>query len=105
MKKLLYCLTLFVVLLSCDKENTECDSECFNALVRWGGEPGADGLGWYIQKLDSVGQRTYIPTNLPEQYKVDSLPVSTCVQLTDEKFYCMCVQPMNKYKVTSITRR
>ena len=50
MKGIFIFLVFSVMLLSCKKEH---QSFCLNAAVKWGGDPAADGLGWYI--MDSVG--------------------------------------------------
>jgi hypothetical protein len=104
MKKLFYLVVLFVVLLSCRKDGEE-NEVCFNGVVRWGGAPAADGLGWVIYKEEGSPSKPFIPRNLPDGFKTDNLAVHVCLYETNEKFYCQCVEPYNKYHIISITRR
>lgn len=92
---------MFILLAtSCKKQ---LDPFCTNAEVRWGGDPAADGLGWHL--FDSIGgAKFFIPINLPDSLKIDGLPVNVCMYKTDEKFYCECARPLNKYQITSIRR-
>lgn len=100
MKKSALIFFVFIILGSCTKDNK---SFCVNALVRWGGPPAADGLGWYLI-VDSTRGISYIPKNLPENFKVDDLQVNVCLKKTNEKFNCMCASPLNKYEITSIRK-
>jgi hypothetical protein len=101
MKKVVSPILLLLFFAACKKEHA--DTICLDAAVKWGGEPAADGFGWYI--FDSVGGiKNYIPLNLPDGLKIDGLSVHVCMYETTEKFYCMCPQPMNKYHITQIRR-
>jgi hypothetical protein len=101
MKKVVFPILLLLFFAACKKEHA--DTICLDAAVKWGGEPAADGFGWYI--FDSVGGiKNYIPLNLPDGLKIDGLSVHVCMYETTEKFYCMCPQPMNKYNITQIRR-
>lgn len=102
MKKIVYALAFVLVLVSCKKE--EASSICTDATVLWGGDPAADGLGWYLSAGDSVDHKTYIPQNLPDNFKIDGQAVHVCMYETNEKFYCQCVRPLNKYHITTIRR-
>ena len=105
MKKIVLCFFLTVFLFSCKKEQ---QSFCVDAVVKWGGAPEADGLGWYLVQddtIDSLTHISYIPQNLPDAFKVDNLAVNACMYQTSEKFYCMCAQPVVKFHITSIQRR
>lgn len=104
MRYVLYFLLFTTIFLSCKKEN-ERETSCFNGIVEWRGSPAADGLGWTISNDDSVSPKTFIPRNLDDDFKVDGLKVSVCLYETDEKASCFCVQPPNKYHITSIRRR
>lgn len=93
------------LLFSCKKEK-QGKSLCFDGVVRWTGDPAADGLGWAIFADDSTAvYRPFIPQNLPDAYKANELKIAVCVSETDEKFYCMCAVPLNKYRIGSIKRR
>ena len=101
MKKVVFPILLLLFFAACKKEHA--DTICLDAAVKWGGEPAADGFGWYI--FDSVGGiKIYVPLNLPDVLKIDGLSVHVCMYETTEKFYCMCPQPMNKYHITQIRR-
>ena len=102
MKKLTVLISVIIILASCAKEK-ESKSFCVNAMVRWGGPPAADGMGWYLI-VDSTRGISYIPKNLPENYKVDDLQVNVCLSKTNEKFSCMCASPVYKYEITSISK-
>jgi len=104
MKALFIYLLSLIFLSGCNKEKEEADM-CFNGIVRWMGEPAADGLGWTIQKDDSITTQPFIPRNLSDEFKVNNLKVHVCMYKTDEKFYCHCVQPLDKYHITSIQKR
>ena len=103
--KSLFLFALTVALLAaCSKQSTEPEI-CFDGVVRWMGEPAADGLGWTIHKDDSINYRPFIPRNLSDDFKLNNLKVHVCLYKTEEKFYCHCVQPLDKYHITSIQRR
>ncbi|TWI81648.1 hypothetical protein IQ13_2666 [Lacibacter cauensis] len=93
---LAFTLALFT---SCKKE-----IQCTDGMIRWGGEPAADGLGWYFVSAD-LGNKPVKLKNLPENYLLDSLKVTTCVQPLTEKYQCFCATPLDMYKVLKISRR
>lgn len=101
MKKILIaCLCIFM-LMACSKEENE--TVCLNARVKWGGDPAADGLGWYL--LDTIGGLSfYYPQNLPENFKTDDLSVHVCLYETREKFYCMCSSFPYKSHIVTIRK-
>jgi hypothetical protein len=102
MKNILFYILFLVFAVGCAKEKHP-DSICINGTVRWGGDIGADGLGWHI--TDSVGGlKFYFPRNLPEGLKTDGLSVYVCMYETDEKFYCQCASFPNKHHITSIKK-
>jgi hypothetical protein len=101
MKKIVFPILLLSFIAACKKEHAE--EICLDAAIKWGGEPAADGLGWYI--MDSVGGiKNYIPSNLPDSLKIDGQSVHVCMYETTEKFYCECLHPLNKYHITQIRR-
>lgn len=105
MKRVLYLVGMLSLLFSCKKEKENEETFCFDGVVRWAGEPAADGLGWVLYKDDSTTTKPYIPQNLPDEFKSNDLKVAACIYETDEKFYCFCIQPLSKYRITSIKRR
>lgn len=102
--KRVFALAAFLILLgACNKKNEE--AICLDGVVRWEGNPAADGLGWVIKNDDSTNTRTYVPLELSDSYKKDGLRVAVCLKETDEKVACFCAQPMNKFRITSIQVR
>lgn len=100
MKKFLLALAVCFIFFSCKKEEP---TFCTDAAIKWGGDPAADGLGWYIL-ADSTTNKLYIPQNLPDNLKIDGQLVHVCLYKTDDKFYCQCAEPMKKYHITSIRK-
>lgn len=62
------------------KKNNETVAE-LPAHVRYGGEPAADGIGYYIQLQNS--SEIVIPINLPAAYKHPDVNDSVGVKLID----------------------
>lgn len=104
MKYALFACVFSALLLSCKKEK-QASEFCFDGIVKWMGEPAADGLGWVLYKGDSLQGSPYIPQNLPDGFKVNDRKVSACVYQTEEKFSCFCIRPLNTYRITSIKPR
>ncbi len=73
-------------------------------MIRWGGEPAVDGLGWVFNSTE-LGDRAVKLKNLPDRYLKDSLLVNVCLRKTDEKYYCFCATPMDVYEVKSIRKK
>ena len=104
MKKIIAVVASGIFLVACNKEKQGRGFCSETAVVRWSGDPAADGLGWII--FDSVGgARSMVPRNLSNEYKIDNLPVSVCMVETDEKYPCECLQAVNKYQITYIRKR
>lgn len=103
MKKVFAFAAFLIFLSACSKKSEE--TICFDGVVKWQGNPAADGLGWVIQKGDSTNMRSYVPLELANSYKKEGLNVAVCLEETDEKVDCFCAQPMYKYRITSIEVR
>jgi len=103
MKKVFAFAGILILLSACSKKNKE--TTCFDGVIKWHGNPAADGLGWVIQRGDSTNMRSYVPVELSNSYKKEGLNVAVCLEETDEKVACFCAQPMNKYRITSIKVR
>jgi hypothetical protein len=73
-------------------------------MIRWGGEPAVDGLGWYFTSAE-LGERPVKLKTIPEKYLKDSLQVNVCLRKTDEKYYCFCATPLDVYEVKSVRKR
>jgi hypothetical protein len=101
MKKLLIFLSVTMLAISCKKDERS-NTFCTDGTVIWGGDPAADGLGWYIKGADG---KTYIPENLPDSYKTNNLAITTCLYVTGEKFQCQCAAPLDVYHITSISKK
>lgn len=100
MRKIILFVAVLLALFGCKKEES---SFCSNAVVTWGGDPAADGLGWFLV-TDSVNHVFYIPQNLPDSVKIDGQAVNVCLYKTKENFYCECPGPYKKYHITSIRK-
>ena len=101
MKKLLCVFALAIFMLGCEKDRS---LECVDSVVFWGGEPAADGVGWYLS--DGRGSaNTYFVDNLPAEFRADSTPVRVCLTKTNKKRHCYCVTPPPVYHIKSIARR
>ena len=100
MKHLLSLSVLIAILFSaCNKEQN-----CTDGLIRWGGEPAVDGLGWYFTS-PVFGDKAVKLKNIPEQYLKDSLQVNVCLRKTNEKYQCFCATPLDVYEIKSIQKR
>jgi hypothetical protein len=102
-KYFLYLLAA-IALSSCSKD-VDSDSTCFDGVIRWAGNPAADGLGWVIYEDDSTTTKPFVPQNLSDNYMKDGVKVSVCLKETEEKLHCFCVEPLPKYRITSIRYR
>lgn len=105
MKKLLFITAVFCFVLSCKKEKQNAETFCFDGIVRYLGEPAADGLGWVLKNEGYESRQIYVPQNLSDNFKKDGLKVSVCLYKTDEKFSCFCTAPVDVYRIVSIIRR
>ncbi|HEY0039755.1 MAG TPA: hypothetical protein VGB71_03780, partial [Flavisolibacter sp.] len=101
MRYFFYSLLLVFIFGSCKKEQ-QSETVCFDGIIKWVGDPAADGLGWVIYKDDSASSKPFIPRNLDNNLKIDGQKVAVCLYETDEKFVCRCVQPLNKFHIKSI---
>lgn len=92
--------------VSCTREpaDTVDMSGCIDGHIYWGGDPQVDGLGWYFIGITDLKEKTKLK-DLPAAYQQDKLAVSVCVEKTDEKYYCMCVKPLDVYTIVSIRKR
>jgi hypothetical protein len=107
MKKIIIILLLAVAIAACKKNNTAAENEiCSTATIKYGGNPAADGLGWYIALPDAAAVKRAYPENLPETFKVDGLLVELCYVRTNKDFVCFCMPPLPKMvNITRIVRR
>lgn len=96
---LLFSVILTLLFTSCSKEQN-----CIDGLIRWGGEPAVDGLGWYFTSAE-FGDKAVKLKNIPEKYLKDSLQVNVCLRITDEKYQCFCAVPLEVYEIKSIRNR
>ncbi len=100
MKHLLFLSFVIAFLFTaCSKEQN-----CTDGLIRWGGEPAVDGLGWYFTSAEFADKPVKLK-NIPEKYLKDSLQVNVCLRKTDEKYQCFCATPLDVYEIKSIQKR
>lgn len=94
-----------LVTVSCKKAHEPEGDTCNNALVRWGGDPALDGVGWYLSIPGDSAVSEY-PDNMPDVLKTDGLPVYVCYERTNMDFVCFCAPPYRKIvHITYIKRR
>ncbi|MEJ8817447.1 hypothetical protein [Lacibacter sp. H407] len=98
MKQFLLSFFVFILFSACQK-----DQLCTDGVIRWGGEPAVDGLGWYFESADLP--RIVKLKDIPSRYLTDSLAVSVCLIKTNEKYQCFCAEPMDVYEVKRIGKR
>lgn len=81
MKKLPGFLLLILIALQpgCKKSNDTLAET--SAHVRYGGDPAADGIGYYI-RIDNT-QEDVIPVNLPSAYKKTDVDAVVAVKFID----------------------
>lgn len=99
MKHLLLSLIVLFVFTSCQKEKL-----CLDGVIHWGGEPAADGLGWYFLSA-KFGDKPVKLKDLPATYEVNDLPVAVCLIKTKEKYQCFCATPLDVYSIRQIRKR
>jgi len=73
---------------------------CGQGVMRWAGDPAADGLGWILS--DSTGNGSIVLLDLPEAFKKDGLPVQFCIARTQTRVPCFCVEPKYAYAIRSL---
>ena len=106
--KILLFFFVIAVALSCNKNKQFCGFatlECTDGFIFWGGDPAADGLGWYLSATRSAEKRFYIE-NPPAAFKIDSIAVNACLEETNKPIVCNCVGTKpNYYNITEIRKR
>ncbi len=107
MKKIiLLFVTAAAITVSCKKNKVTDNSSCATALVKYGGDPAADGVGWYLLVDESAGVKAEYPENLADQFKVEGLAVNVCYSKSNKDFSCYCAPPLPKMiTITSIKKR
>jgi hypothetical protein len=98
-----------VIIASCKKNQvtTDCSSatRCFDGYIFWGGDPAADGSGWYAA-TSRVQDSAFFLETVPTPFNADSTAVHICLSETSKKRICFCTGPgSNYYKIVDIIRR
>ena len=110
MKKLVILFIGILSFLSCNKRNTEAQSDfCKQGHIYWGGSYAVDGVGWYFaeNRSGSWSALQLKEEELPAAYKTsftDSTAVIICLKKTDERAPCFCSAPSYFYKIISIQK-
>lgn len=84
MKKtlLLFIPCLLLIFVACKKNNSNNDNKVTTvASLIYGGEPAADGVGWFIKLQDSSAVH---PNNLPQEFQQTTSTVRQAVKITFE---------------------
>jgi len=108
MKKtlLLIILCFMLILAACKKDHADNKKITSVASVIWGGEPAADGSGWYIKLQDSSEVH---PNNLPEEFMQTQIirqSVKVTFEYTGEKYQTgMMVYSIPVVKIYSIEKQ
>lgn len=111
MKKMIAFLFVSSIVASCVKPVTPNQNFCADGHIFWGGNPATDpnGIGYYFAIKRTGNWKFYQvkETELEAQYKstTDSIAVSICLESTNDKAPCPCVEPSYYYRVKSISRR
>ena len=100
MKHIFLSILLVLLFAACQKDT---NAVCTDGVIRWGGEPAVDGLGWYYQSEDLP--KSVKLKNLSTAWQKDGLQVQACIIKLDEKYQCFCAEPMDVYQVKSIRQR
>lgn len=88
---------------SCGEAEPKATVQSGKALVLWNGMPEADGLGWIFYFESGKIEK---PTNLADQFKIDSLHITVSYEPSNEKFPCHCSGgSINMVKIVSIARQ
>ena len=83
------CLALLfsLIITACSKDNCkkphEDRLEATATLINTG-SPALDGCGWVIR----IGDKSYSPDNLPENFQINNIQVKIVYTLSDAKFIC-----------------
>ncbi len=97
MKKIILVACVAVMaMVSCKKDNTTSNTDiCTTAMVHYGGDPLADGLGW-ILVTDTASGQYEVADNLDASFKTEGLIVDICYYKTNVDFICVCPPPVKK---------
>jgi hypothetical protein len=99
-KTLITCfLPLMALLLSyssCKKDNKQADT---NAVIL-ASSPTGVACGWTIK----IGNDTYSPTNLDDQYKQDNLKVNVTYEVLGSEFTCAWGVKLKQVHITNISK-
>src|SRR6058998_2722450 len=91
---------VLIMMTSCKKNQvaTDCSSatRCFDGYIFWGGEPAADGSGWYASTSRAQDPAFYLET-VPAPFNADSTAVHICLSETSKKRVCFCTGPVSNY--------
>jgi hypothetical protein len=106
MKKINLALLVTVIAVASCKKHTSATLTCTTAIIKYGGNPAADGVGWYLAVGDSTDTKNEYPENIDSLYMINNLAVDVCYEQTDKDFVCFCLPPFKKMvRITSIKKR
>jgi hypothetical protein len=105
MKYLVLFLILSSLSFSCKKSEESKPVTCSDGFIFWGGDPAADGAGWYFSE-DRQSPKKQLD-RLPASYQMDSTAVHICLYESDRLVSCFC-NPNNRphyFEITEIHKR
>lgn len=80
-RSVLFLLSAVLVLSACNKNSVQPTNAEETGQVLYGGDPNADGVGYYIRLDDS--HETLSPQNLPAEFKHSSVNVHVAIRYFD----------------------
>lgn len=109
MKYLSVMLLLFISLGSCNKSaDLNKEPSCEKGYIYWGGDYSVDGIGWYFtdKREGNWKFKQLKEADLPGEFKniTDSTFVSICLEKTEERAPCFCLEPSYFYKIISVKK-
>ena len=109
MKAILAIVTAVFVFSACKKNSGGPEvigpTNCFDGYIFWGGDPAADGTGWYASTTRDPRNAFYLQT-VQAPFNADSTPVHICVAETNKRMLCECAgTPPHYYKIMEIRGR
>lgn len=109
MKKMIVSLLLLISFNACIKPVQPKLDFCADGHIFWGGDPAANGIGWYFSNGRTGNWKFYQvkDAELAAEFKspADSVAVNICLVSTKDQAPCPCVEPSYYFRIKSIRKR